>query len=89
MSFDSFVLFMGDKVNASTREQASYFVKQHGITYSWSDYFRFLRSRERVAWWSALYWTTVAADSRLVLRKRCAAVILARMQWCIFLKNVK
>ena len=84
-SFDRFVQYKGQHIQQSTRQEAIYFLRQHGTTYSIWDYWR---TKDRAAWWKAIEWTDIAEQKERSLHQRCSAIRLSRWQWSIFLQHV-
>ena len=82
MSFEKFLLYKGSSIRDATREEAFYYVKQHGQQTRIADWF--WRSPERDAFWKAIYWSEQATDKENGLHSRCSAVRKARVQWSLF-----
>ena len=84
-SFDRFLQYKGQNIKQSTRQEAIYFLRQHGTTYSIWDYWG---AKDRAAWWKAIEWTDIAEQKERSLHQRCSAIRLSRWQWSIFLQHV-
>lgn len=88
MSYESFLKAKGIQITQSKREEAFYFIKQHGLEWHYTDWWVW-RSPARDAFWNAFKLTTVATDGTRGLQERCKAVRVARAQWARFLRVVE
>lgn len=82
MSFDNFLLYKGDGIRTATREEACYYIKQHGQQSGIADWI--WKSPDRDAFWKAIYWSEQAADKENGLHSRCSAFRKAKAQWSLF-----
>lgn len=86
MSFDNFLRYKGPSIKQATLEEAWHYIDKRGTRTTWKDYI--WRTRDRAAFWNALYWSDRVHNPGLTLHARCAAVRNARGEWLRFLENV-